>query len=51
MLAWLWGIGQRVSGGDRPPMKRYLVRAAVHDVLMKWNVAHKMPLIEEPLKR
>jgi hypothetical protein len=36
------------SGTDRPPVKKYLVRAAAHETLVTWGIAHKTPILEEP---
>ncbi len=37
------------DGTGRPTKRRYLVRARADEVLTKWGVAHKPPVIEAPL--
>jgi hypothetical protein len=32
---------------DKPPVKKYLVRAAAHETLVTWGIPHKTPILEE----
>jgi hypothetical protein len=39
----------RVSETGKPTVRRYLVRARVHEVLTAWKIRHAAPVIEEPV--